>query len=51
MTMARKCETIRLVNERLQHPTQALVNETIGCIVMLAAIEVRPVHPFIPSGI
>ena len=51
MTMARKGETIRLVNERLQHPTQVLVNETIRCIVMLAAMEVCPVHDLIASCI
>jgi len=51
MTIAPKGETIRLVNERLQHPTQALVNETIGCIVILAAMEVCPVHDLIASCI
>lgn len=44
-TIARKGEAIHLINARLQRPSQALTNETIGSVVMLAAMEVRCGYP------
>ena len=40
VTIARKCEAIRRINARVQSPNDALTNETIGSVVMLAAMEV-----------
>lgn len=40
-TLIHKGETIRLINARLQSPTEALTNITIGAITLLAAVEVR----------
>lgn len=39
-TLTHKIETIRLINFRLQNSTEALSNETIGSVAMLAAMEV-----------
>lgn len=39
-TLMHKGETIRLINARLQKPTESLTNETIGSVAMLAATEV-----------
>ena len=39
-TLARKIQTTRLVNARLQNKTEALSNETIGSVAVLAATEV-----------
>ena len=39
-TLTHKIETIRLINAKLQNSTEALSNETIGSVVMLAAMEV-----------
>lgn len=38
--LAHKVETIRQINSRLERPTKALADETIGAVVMLAAMEV-----------
>ena len=40
-TLSRKIQTTRLVNARLQNKTEALSNETIGSVAILAATEVR----------
>ena len=39
-TLAHKAETIRLIKARLESPTEALKNTTIGAMAMLAATEV-----------
>lgn len=39
-TLTHKIETIRLVNARLQNSAEALSNENIGSVAMLAAMEV-----------
>ena len=39
-TLTNNIETIRLINARLHHSTEALSNETIGSVAMLAAMEV-----------
>ena len=40
ITIARKVETIRLINLRLQNSAEAFSNTTIGAVAMLAAMEV-----------
>lgn len=39
-TLVDKAETIRLIRARLESPTKALKNTTIGAVAMLAATEV-----------
>ena len=39
-TLVHKAETIRLIRARLESPTEALKNTTIGAMAMLAATEV-----------
>ena len=39
-TLVHKAETIRLIRARLESPTEALKNTTIGAVVMLVATEV-----------
>ena len=39
-TLNRKIQTTRLVNARLQNDAEALSNETIGSVAILAATEV-----------
>ena len=40
ITLFHKGETIRQINARLQDPSKALTNTTIGAVAMLAAMEV-----------
>ena len=40
ITLAHKVEAISLINSRLKEPNEALTNETIASVVMLAAMEV-----------
>ena len=39
--LAQKCETIDMVNRRLQSPEDAITDSTIGAVAMLAAMEVK----------
>ena len=43
-TIARKGKVMRLINQKLLDPAQALSNETIGSVVMLAGYEVFMPH-------
>ena len=38
-TLVDKAETIRLIKARLESPTEALKNTTMGAVAMLAATE------------
>ena len=48
-TIAQKLETIRLIKLRLKDSAESLSNTTIGAVAMLAAMEVRGLHPDIIS--
>ncbi len=39
-TLVHKAETIRLIKARLESPTEAVKNTTMGAVAMLAATEV-----------
>ena len=39
-TLVHKAETIRLIKARLESPTEAVKNITLGAVAMLAATEV-----------
>ena len=39
-TLVRKAETIRLIKARLESPTEAVKDTTLGAVAMLAATEV-----------
>ena len=39
-TLVHKAETIRLIKARLESPTEAVENTTMGAVAMLAATEV-----------